>query len=277
MKKKLVAFMLVISMLAMAIVGGTLAYFTDTDEATNVFAIGNIAIDQNEWQRDGEEIVEFEQDKNVVPAVLKYLTKSDVTVDGYTFKIRSLEGNYIDKIVNVTNTGSNLAYVRTIIAVPNMNGYDDTADATHNPLHWNYLDASDFGGEGWDWNGSNDAEVTEQLCYAQNVIIDGASYDIYVATYNVEIASGDVTSPSMVGFYLDPTVDHDENGYFFVDGNGEKQSLEEWMNDGSLKFLVATQAVQADGFVDAWEALDTAFGAITTENHPWVVEELPAA
>lgn len=276
MKKKILAFTLVIAMLAICF-GATLAYFTDTDEATNVFAIGNIAIDQNEWERDGEEIVEFTQEKNVVPAVLKYLTKSDVTVDGYTFKIRSLEGNYIDKIVNVTNTGSNLAYVRTIIAVPNMNGYDDSADATHNPLHWNYLDATDFNGEGWDWNGSNDAEVTEQLCYAQNVMIDGASYDIYVATYNVELTPDEITSPSMVGFYLDPTVDHDENGYFFVDGNGEKQSLEEWMNDGSLKFLVATQAVQADGFVDAWEALDAAFGAITAENLPWDVEELPAA
>ena len=276
MKKKIVAFTLVIAMLAICF-GATLAYFTDTDEATNVFAIGNIAIDQNEWERDGEEIVEFTQEKNVVPAVLKYLTKSDVTVDGYTFKIRSLEGNYIDKIVNVTNTGSNLAYVRTIIAVPNMNGYDDSADATHNPLHWNYLDATDFNGEGWDWNGSNDAEATEQLCYAQNVMINGASYDIYVATHNVELTPDEITSPSMVGFYLDPTVDHDENGYFFVDGNGEKQSLQEWMNDGELKFLVATQAVQADGFVDAWEALDTAFGAITATNHPWVVEELPAA
>ena len=276
--KKILAFSVVIAMLAIAIVGGTLAYFTDTDEAVNEFVIGNVAIDQNEWQR-GEEgaIVEFEQDKNVVPAVYKYLTpKSDITVDGYDFTIRNLEGNYIDKIVNVTNTGSNLAYVRTIIAVPNMNGYDDTADASHNPLHWNYLDATDFDGIGWDWNGSNDEEATEQLCYAQDVIIDGASYDIYVATYNVELTSGEITSPSMVGFYLDPTVDCDEDGYFFVDGNGEKQSLKEWMNDGSLKFLVATQAVQADGFADAWEALDEAFGAISADNLPWEVDE-PAA
>ena len=43
MKKKLVAFMLVISMLAIAIVGGTLAYFTDTDAETNVVTIGNIS------------------------------------------------------------------------------------------------------------------------------------------------------------------------------------------------------------------------------------------
>ena len=269
MKKKIVAFTLVVVMLAIAIVGGTLAYFTDTDEAVNEFVIGNVQIDQNEWQRDGEEIVEFEQDKNVVPAVLKNLEKGPITVNGYDFNIRSLEGNYIDKIVNVTNTGTNVAYVRTIIAVPNMNGYDDSADASHNPLHWNYLDATDFGGEGWDWNGSNDEEATEQLCYAQDVEIDGASYDIYVATYNVELVPDEITSPSMVGFYLDPSVDYDEDGYFFVDGNDEKHYLNEWMNDGSLKFLVATQAVQADGFADAWEALDEAFGAITASNLPW--------
>ena len=43
MKKKIVAFTLVIAMLAIAIVGGTLAYFTDFDEKTNVIAIGEVS------------------------------------------------------------------------------------------------------------------------------------------------------------------------------------------------------------------------------------------
>ena len=43
MKKKIVAFTLVIAMLAIAIVGGTLAYFTDFDEKTNVIAVGNVS------------------------------------------------------------------------------------------------------------------------------------------------------------------------------------------------------------------------------------------
>lgn len=43
MKKKIVAFTLVIAMLAIAIVGGTLAYFTDEDFETNVITVGSVS------------------------------------------------------------------------------------------------------------------------------------------------------------------------------------------------------------------------------------------
>lgn len=42
MKKKITAIVLCIAMLAIAIAGGTLAYFTDTDAETNVIVIGNV-------------------------------------------------------------------------------------------------------------------------------------------------------------------------------------------------------------------------------------------
>lgn len=44
MKKKLVALCLCVAMLAIAIVGGTLAYFTDTDAKTNTFTLGKVEI-----------------------------------------------------------------------------------------------------------------------------------------------------------------------------------------------------------------------------------------
>ncbi|MBQ2960413.1 MAG: hypothetical protein IJE09_04230 [Oscillospiraceae bacterium] len=271
MKKRIVALALVVLMLTVAVIGGTMAYFTDTDDATNTFTFGNVSIVQNEKNRDGDT---FEQNQVVYPAIHEKLTKGDVTVDGYTFKIRSLEGNYIDKIVNVTNDGTEEAYVRTIIAIPSINGYDDTANASNNPLHWNYLDASDFNGTGWDWNGSNDAEVTSQKCYAQDVMIGGVAYDLYVATYNAEVAKDETTSPSMVGFYLDNRVNYDENGYFQV-VNGERRDLSEYIKPDengmvTMKILVASQACQTEGFADAWEALDKAFGAISATNNPWV-------
>lgn len=43
MKKKILAIVLCIAMLAIAVVGGSLAYFTDTDAATNVIVVGNIS------------------------------------------------------------------------------------------------------------------------------------------------------------------------------------------------------------------------------------------
>ena len=45
MKKKLVAISLVVAMLAVAVIGGSLAYFTDTKSAENTFTVGNVKIE----------------------------------------------------------------------------------------------------------------------------------------------------------------------------------------------------------------------------------------
>ena len=57
MKKKIVALMLCIAMLAIAVVGGTLAYFTDNKEVTNTFTVGNVKIEltEPEWKESGFE------------------------------------------------------------------------------------------------------------------------------------------------------------------------------------------------------------------------------
>ena len=44
MKKKITAIALVVCLVAVAIVGGSLAYFTDTDTKTNTFTVGNVDI-----------------------------------------------------------------------------------------------------------------------------------------------------------------------------------------------------------------------------------------
>lgn len=56
MKKKILAVSLCVVMLAIAIVGGTLAYFTDTKTATNTFTVGNVKIELTEpgWEGSGK-------------------------------------------------------------------------------------------------------------------------------------------------------------------------------------------------------------------------------
>ena len=44
-KKKILSLCLIVCLLATAVVGGTLAYFTDTDAQKNVFTAGNVKID----------------------------------------------------------------------------------------------------------------------------------------------------------------------------------------------------------------------------------------
>lgn len=268
-KKQITALATCVATVALSVAGATLAYFTDTDSADNVFVTGNVKIEQNEYQRNEstKAIENFVDGKKLMPAVHSKLTpKENVTVDGSAFTIRKKEGNYVDKIVNVKNTGTEDCYVRTIIAIPNMSTYDDGSPAD-NPLHWNYLDATDFNNVGWNWSGTKDGNATTQTDKISNVAIGGVSYDVYVATYNTALSANAITSPSMVGLYLDESVDSDDNGYYYV-VNDQKIELKNYLKS-PMNILVASQACQTTGFADAWEALDACFGDITATNLPW--------
>lgn len=81
MKKKMLALSLVVILLTL-VVGGTLAYFTDSDQAENVFTVGNVKIELNEnnWVEEN--------------ALLVY------------------PGESVAKDPTVANTGNNPCYVR---------------------------------------------------------------------------------------------------------------------------------------------------------------------
>ena len=57
MKKKIIAVCLIVALAATAVIGGTLAYFTDKDDATNTFTVGNVDITLTEpnWEGSGSE------------------------------------------------------------------------------------------------------------------------------------------------------------------------------------------------------------------------------
>ncbi len=87
MKKKIVSLALVASLLALVIVGGTLAYFTDTESANNTFVVGNvdITLSESNW------------------------TAPEAAVPGITYAKNPV----------VTNTGINDAYVRLKVTFDN--------------------------------------------------------------------------------------------------------------------------------------------------------------
>lgn len=57
MKKKIIALSMVACLAATALIGGTLAYFTDEEEATNTFTVGNVDITLTEpnWVGSGSQ------------------------------------------------------------------------------------------------------------------------------------------------------------------------------------------------------------------------------
>lgn len=59
MKKKIMALCLVACLASTAIIGGTLAYFTDSEEKTNTFTVGNvdIVLTEPEWKEDQAKLI----------------------------------------------------------------------------------------------------------------------------------------------------------------------------------------------------------------------------
>ncbi len=98
MKKKILALALVVVLAVTAVTGATLAYFTDTDDATNTFTVGNVDIDLTEpkWDETGSKEAE----------------------DAYP-------GEALAKDPTVTNIGANPCFVR--ISVTNLDQFGENS------------------------------------------------------------------------------------------------------------------------------------------------------
>ena len=63
MKKKVLAISLIVALLAIAVVSGSLAWFSDEDSVTNTFTVGEIDIFQHEHEHDDAGAIrDFTQD-----------------------------------------------------------------------------------------------------------------------------------------------------------------------------------------------------------------------
>lgn len=230
-KLQIVVVMMIAAVLALTTIGGSLAYFTDTDSATNTFTVGSVEINQVEQEADGTDYVNDPEEKVYMPIV----NAQNPTQDE----------NFIDKVVFVENVGENSAYIRTFIAVPA--ALDDIIKLSF--------------AAGTDW----------RINTAQTATIDGVDYVVYPCTYITPVAAGDATANLLLGTYMLPTVDIKPN----PDAQGAKQfctpsatageyTFYDWDVEGQINIVVASQAVQSQGFADAYTALNTAF-----PNNPW--------
>jgi len=107
MKKKFLALVMVVCLLGVSVVSGTLAYFTDTAEATNVFTVGNVDITLTEVH----DVLDGGPEGNPI------VGKSVKTATGVTYS-NIMPTNYMKKNVIVTNE-ENPAYVRVVVVLNN--------------------------------------------------------------------------------------------------------------------------------------------------------------
>jgi predicted ribosomally synthesized peptide with SipW-like signal peptide len=229
MKKKILTICLVVALAATAVIGGTLAYFSDTDAQKNTFTTGNVAIDL--WEDFGGN--DAQGIEELIPAT--------GSAQAGTLK------NGIEKEVYVDNTGSEDAYVRVHIAIPSI--LDDAQpnfDASKNVLHFNYDEETVADGK-WNWSNSVDGTTGSNWNF-YTTTIGNVSYNVYVVTYETALKKGEATVDAMSQVYLDSKTTNE-------DITKIKNTLgDDWY------IYVAAEGTQAEGFKDAYEALNAAFG-----------------
>lgn len=256
MKKKITAIFLCVALVAIAIVGASLAYFTDTKSATNTFTVGNVKIELIEQQRGENGLEPFKQNKKLYPIV----GSAQGEKDEYGMPIAK---NYVDKMVTIKNTGSEKAYIRAYFAIPSAldDGYE-TFNAGKNVLHFNFGNKVENGvvtsTEGAEWIWTHDSKWN----YFETTM-DGIKYNVYFADYYQAVDAGATTEQLVQGVYLDKTFDiKDGKCYAF----GEEVTLDDGWNWNSVSCPVFAIACQAAGFDNAAAAMDAAFGA---NYNPW--------
>ena len=251
-------------------IGGTVAYLTSEDSDVNVMTKGNVKIAQHEYQRvvnaDGTYATDtiddqysyvleaFEQAKPLLPIVgdpsspegYAYAGWDETTVrmsqvDSYGGMQVFAGKNAQDKFVTVENTGITDAYVRTLVAIE-----VGTADAGLIGTSYHMT---------WTENEIGIIEFDDNKFLLIEFVYNGASSAS--RHENGVLPAGDTSYPSLAQIYLGSEATNEDCEK--LDGN----------KNGTLDIIVLSQAVQAAGFADAQIALDTAFGDITTINHPW--------
>lgn len=236
MKKKILALCLVVVLAATAIIGGTMAYFSDTDTATNKFTVGNVEINLVEkGAKDGEEVDWEEADKNLMPG--------------------SKTKNNVKKSVTVENVGPSDAYMWIEVWVPAAldDGDDNSpvAPGKGNSLHFNY-----------------GKDVTEtKSTYLGSKTVDGVAYNGYVHFVKNDTAkkAGDSTIALLDQVYMDSKVTgcsdagHD-NCLILADGVTHYT--------GSWELIINAVGFQAEGFDSIETAINQYYGK-SLDGHLW--------
>ena len=280
--KKFIALLLTVVLTATIAISGTVAYLQDEDSDVNVMTLGNVKIEQHEYQRvvnaDGTyatdtvddqtsyKLEAFEQGKPLLPIVGDPNEPGDspayagfdstivrmTQVDSYGSMQVFAGKNAQDKFVTVENTGKSDAYVRTLVAIECGTGNSALIG---------------IGNRGVAADQAASSTMPWIKYEIGKIVVDNNTYTLFEYVYrgasdvnrhvNGILPAGDTTYPSLCQVYLKHNATNED--MVALDGNG----------NGTLDILVVSQAVQVDGFADAETALNAAFGDITTTNHPW--------
>ena len=268
MKKKLTAIFLCVALVAIAVVGASLAYFTDTDEATNTFTVGNVKIDliESRFHREGNDnsgdlsIPDPTQTANGMKYVTdghKAFTDDEIKTDAETYATEYLAvkgenmvpGRGVAKCPYVVNTGATDAYIRIRVMVPSAANNDFVGVHEGGVITNQWCSTSFISGEFIDAKGGgwDNAPAIER-----NVEKDGMKYDVYTFTRTEPLKAGAMTEWNVwnfIGINKDATSADVQKAI-------EAGAITATETDGgaktmTLNVLVEADAIQAEGFENA--------------------------
>lgn len=281
MKKKITALCLCVALLAVAVVGASLAYFTDTDKATNTFTVGNVSIEliESRFHREGNDNGDKsipDPTHKVVPADgMQYVTtghimytNDQIKEDAKTYATDYLgvkgqnmvPGRGVAKCPYVVNTGANDAYIRIRVMVPSAANNDFVKVKDGGVITNQWCSTSFISGEFIDEKGGgwNNAPAIDKA----SVTKDGVTYDVYTFTRTEPLKAGAMTEWNVWNFIgINETATSDDIQKA-IDAGAITATPE---TDGgaktmTLNVLVEADAIQSEGFANAAEAW-TAFAA----------------
>ena len=268
MKKKITALCLCVALLAVAVVGASLAYFTDTDNATNTFTVGNVKIDliESKFHREGNDNSGDTSipDPTQTASGMKYVTDghkaftdAEIKADAETYMADYLAvkgenmvpGRGVAKCPYVVNTGANDAYIRIRVMIPSAANNDFVAVKDGGVITNQWCTTSIKNGEFIDGKGGgwNNAPAIDKA----SVTKDGVKYDVYTFTRIKPLAAGAMTEWNVwnfIGINKDATSADIQKA---IDAGAIKVVETDGAKVMTLNVLVEADAIQAEGFADA--------------------------
>ncbi len=267
MKKKITALCLCVALLAVAVVGASLAYFTDTKSATNTFTVGNVKIDliESRFHREGNDNSGDETipDPTQTASGMKYVTDghkaftdAEIKADAETYMEDYLAvkgenmvpGRRVAKCPYVVNTGANDAYIRIRVMVPSAANNDFVAVTAGGVITNQWCSTSFISGEFIDGKGGgwNNAPAIDKA----SVTKDGVTYDVYTFTRTEPLKAGAMTEWNVwnfIGINKTATIADIQKAIDAgaITANGDTMTL---------NVLVEADAIQSEGFANAAEA-----------------------
>lgn len=255
MKKKITVIFLCVALVAITIVGASLAYFTDTDSATNTFTVGNVKIKllESSLHRENAGVANGatstselwsdlvkEGSGNTSPYKAGDTFYTDAQIEEnaavYTCENEQLiPGRSYHKMPYVKNVGKNDAYIRIRVMIP---ADLDTAVLNSSMYTSSAMDLGEF---------------TRAYDNTGTVVREGIKYNVYTFTRIDSLAPGEMTYWNVWGtIHMDTTVTSAQSEALF----GETGPYP----GGVFPVLVEADAIQSEGFANATAAW-TAFAA----------------